>query len=1217
MKIRKGTYFALSLLLIICMSNIGMIAQVSAYSDAYHNQMEIIAQQEDELENLDKRLKVTIAVSLELDKDDPVQVVTSGIRVGKAVLVDPLSVEISLSDLDGFELGVRKFEVGDTSSDYQSKAIEIYPKIFMTEFPALQIAGNYLVTADITYRAPWGEIITGRGEQQISVQEWFNISSILIESRDTTKLAINSTLGGIADIGDAVAGRIANFSGWIGDQAEVLWTGFRFGKVADPSALKFFPIYFPSYDNSYFTSTGIHKGADGMDIKPDDYMQDFIDSLKVLVDNGIPFNVYPITDMDEFLAFTSPYNSSDTLVTNENPLGGASTTAYLSFDPEDPNNNDPTKWTSDGYDDGTGNQYKDININDPDEVTYQNVVVNMYDRWFPIATSWTDYTKYGSELVSETNFNRNGTRWIKQIAMGLRRNSTLLYNVNGKIFDAFFVADGSPHGTYDIPDVYSEDGNNREGLTILNDWTLMNYNKTNDDLNLTGEDLNLETRKYFGENFVQIQPISHHQIESATRTYTETFEFIGPFFNKTYPELMSVTKDGYALRMDEITHSGYNIGPKYACAVGARCCPAVSFAYTSLEDTKTGFEILHGMYYKVLFDQVILMEDKLGQMAEEIKYENYTEYLYYKDLSNNIHDAWYGTEAEDYKDNLDLDELNVLFQEYTIYAFNKSIPWLVNRTVEISNNASDEIDNADSYAVEVDQALEQAGSDISFGFGANLGALIGGIGGAIFGGLLGVASSTGPAGIVAGALIGGGIGASIGGWIGGGIETLVTPPGKSEIMAILANLLGDVYSDIRGAITDLVKGINAIIQQINQAITDVLAIVQDLANQVSNIIAGLAQSIRDLSQDLQDIVDWAYAELITQTENLLANLENIKNEVARSIGFYIQVQNGFYKLLEQSEFAAGLLRYASLEFGDLGVTEEIFFKEVDVLKPLTLAESGDSGFYITQLGTEGIDELYYVTMYKGQMVSAEPDIWAQFSSYATIRNISITEASGVNGLYIADFSLAGEGDWMTKVEANYDTGSEIIEGTSVDRTTKIIPSLQPDAYPAVLFDPSAVTLRTGENYLMNIGIDNLMYSAPNVTVRAELVSPLGLLVGLREAVIQLNPEGENAENINLEANLPFYVPAGDYDLVIKIIEDNGDVTRRSYKVIVIAENFIFGIIGAILSFLGLGLVIAKTRQKQRSKKDILLARSDGFPYSKISKKKIRKCAPNDWECLLN
>ena len=187
MKIKKETYFAFSIIAIICMSNFCMIYQVSAYSEAYHEQRAEIKQLEDELENLDKLLKVGIAVSLELDKQDPVQVVTAGIRVGKAVMIDPISVRIYLTDLEGFKLGAREFDQGDTSTDFQNDAVEIYPKVFMTEFPALGSAGNYKITVDMTYRAPWGEIVSGQGVQEISVQEWFNITEIMLQSRDTTK----------------------------------------------------------------------------------------------------------------------------------------------------------------------------------------------------------------------------------------------------------------------------------------------------------------------------------------------------------------------------------------------------------------------------------------------------------------------------------------------------------------------------------------------------------------------------------------------------------------------------------------------------------------------------------------------------------------------------------------------------------------------------------------------------------------------------------------------------------------------------------------------------------------------------------------------------------------------------------------------------------------------------------------------------------------------
>lgn len=1225
MRIRKGTYFALLMLTIIGLSNFCMIHHANAYTNAYYEQMETIKQQEDELENLDKQLMIGIAVSLELDKDDPLQVVALGVRVGKAVAVDPLEVVISLTDLEGFKLGVREYEYGDTGSDYQSKTVQIYPKIFMTEFPALGTAGNYLVTVEMTYRAPWGEIITGRNSQEISVQEWFNITSIVLNARDTTNLIIEDTFGGVADITEGISDSIAGINTFMQDNIKVIEKSFKFG-IDDPSKLTFFPIYFPTYDTDHFTTvtpTPKHYGVDGTLIDPDAYMTSFIKSLDVLVEKGIPFDVYTIDDLDALNAFADWFNVTSgvtTEVSNQNPLGG---TYYLSFDPDDPDLNDPSDWVSgQGYYDASTLAERTGYINEEEIVTYRNVVINMYDKWFPIPTSWEDNKIKGGETIIELEGNRNATRWIKQIACGLLRNNSLLYNVNGKIFESFFCADGGSHAIYDIDDVYTHE-NNREGLTILNDWCLFKFNQTNVDLNKTIDEFDLiTTRRLLGDEIEQIKPISHSDIDVAFDSdEDDNLEFVGAFFDKSYSE-QNVTKDGYALRWNEVTHSGYKIMEKYASPVGIRFSQGPAFGYTSLENETIGFEVLHGLYYKVVLDQVVLMEDTLIDSANEVDPINHTEAVYLRDLRDRIHDAWYGTEANNYEDNLDLAELNQLFLEHRFHTGNESIPWAENKIIELTENNTQELSEVEQIAVDLDEQLNQAGSDIDFGFFGNLlggvGAVGGAVGGAVVGGIIGTAIAPG-----IGTVIGAGIGAVAGGVLGGlagfAIGNFIDnaiPTGFNDIKATVVEIIEDWFPDVGEAIEDTIKQINTVIGYIKNAIISVLTLIGNLAQAVANQIASIADAIRDISANLQDIVTWAYGELVANTEALLDNLATIKGEISKTIGFYVQVQNGLFKLIEESEFAAGLLRYASTQFGQGGVTREIFFKEVDVMKPLTLAESGDSGLYVTQLGTEVIDEIYYVTMYKGQMVSVD-DIDATYQYYLDIADpISISPLA--TGLYRGDFSIAGAGDWMTKANVSYTSGSKVIKATSIDKTLKIEPSLQPDAYPVVSFDPDAVVLRTGENYLMQVGIDNLMYSKPNVTVRVELVSPLGLLVGLRETIVELNTEGEDAELVELEANMPFYIPAGEYDLVVKVIEDNGDVTRKVYKVQVVAENFIFGIIGAILSFLGIGLVLTKTRQKRRSKNEILLARSDSLlqPYSVIDKKKLKKCAPNDWECLL-
>lgn len=1202
-------------------------AQVTPQSSTVETQ-----QAEDE-ENLDKVLQVFMALPKEMDENSPFSVMALGVRVGKAIVVKPTNVSFQLLDSDGFVMADRKIDPNNT--DPYDGAVDAYNgKIYRADFNALNSSGDYAVRASMQYIAPWGERISGSTTKEFHVGEWFNITNVINTGRDVTKFTINQTFSAIADFTDDIGDGIGKVTDFVFNKIEYTADLFSFG-VDDPSQLNFFPIYLDSANSSAMQSEG-YSGPDGEPVDPDSNFDDFVKSLDALVDRGIPFDAYVINETDKYLDFCEGVNNTDSdpadrSISNENPRAPG---RYLSFHPED--GDVASNWVSgSGYNEG-----EDLKDLKEDLIPYRNVVVNTYENWFPIASNWTDYQINVSgtykQKITHGDGNWNATRWIKHLVCGLTRNNSMFYNINGKPLSSMFGIDTSTEtldNTYDIESVYNN-ANGREGLTILNDFCLFRFNDSLGKANVTADEINGVTMRGMGRNFYQepycpttqySYPNTNQDFEGEYKNIDSPADFYRGFFGNEMEENVNTSKGAYLLDREDISYSAYNVIG--GASVGVSLSSGPAFGFTSINDTAAGFKGLHSLYYKTVGDAVWKAKKRLIDAARDIEAENITKANRLRDQVDQMEDAWRGTEEKNYEDELDLAKLNILFQQVRDDTIKEDIGYGMNKVDNYGKLLKDNASKGEGLATETDDQLDQAGSDTQFFV---IGQLVGGavefgsqaitgksIGQNVGGGIEMIGGALGQDWSAVGGIVGAGIdwglnpvGHLLGGIAGKGFRNHFTGETTSPTKQFVEGEF-DRLRDIIPQLNNLVNNIGDLVDEIKSAINQTLGIIRDLAYAVEDAFHDMADVIRNVSQALQDIVDWTSDILVNATNKIYDSLSAMKQEIGKAIGFYSDSKNTIYKMISKSEIASGVLRYASEEFG---VTEEVFFKELDVLKPMSYVQSGDSGLYVTQLGTEVLDEIFYVCHYKGELIDPN-DINGTYQvplieETGMEFEQAVDEDDGsVTGLYTADFELAPDRDVKTQANVYY----EGYDAFTVERTTKIEPSLQPDAYPDIIFDPSAVKLRTGENYLMKIGVDNLMYSQPNVTVRAELISTLGNLVGLREAMMQLNPEGEDPVFIDLEARIPFYVPPGLYTLVVKIVEDNGDVTRMATRVEVSADNFIFGLIGSVLSIIGIGVILRKRRRLKNQKRDEnIIQNINGITnnkYCSIEDIESGKCAP--------
>ena len=1194
----KKNQVGLLIVLGFLIGNFIVISQVNAITTDYLEAKTNLKFFEDELENLDKVLKVFISCPDEIDLNHSLNVVVAGLRLGKAVIVKPDTINITLSDMFGFVMASREYVKGST--DAEDDVINIYDdKIFKTVLPPIESTGIFTVKASMSYTAPWGEKISGFSEKTTSIQSWFNITAIIQGGKEATQDLLDTAMGGAANIirdvateTRKIAAAVAEFSISIKNMADI-------GTI-DPAELVFFPILIDDGVGTFYDGSDNLNGyldSSGEQLDALSNYQDFVKSLDVLVEKRLPFKVYTIETKDQLVAFSEGLNNTFTeLVNDENPDASG---FYLSYDPEI---HTPADWTS-----GSGRaDVSAITLPLDEKLPYRNILINMYENWFPIVDDWDDYRNNVKEDITYGNSDWNASRWLKAITAGMFRNWSLFYNIKGEPFVNFFDISGS------ATDVTDYDGFNR-----FNDYAVFYVNQTRDTAAL-GWSPNM--KKYWGEKIDHRYRTGLPGEQSHLTTGWYDIDNVrmdgdgiwtGTFFNGTaFDTYEEVENNAFMIHDEYVTLNAYQSAMDSA-AVGLKLSPVCGFGWTAIKNVTVGFEMLHGLYYKSVLnslklnrgkiaDAITALQERIFIINDTAEIERMTTWINTANqLSNEMYDAWYGTEANNKADRLDLPRLNDAFMNYTETFFTDFLPYAAlyqrDANTYLTNISEGQYENA----VSLDESLSIAGKDIHFDYWGEvnnwfdnawenfvLGCEDFGDGWRYFkrGDWDEWSDSTDR-------------------WFDHGLDYWgqgaadLGKAAEAGVEDIIKWVMGDIVSTIRenfALFDQMWNTVEDLKDDIVNAIQNVLGIIEELFLKTADALDNIADTIDDIKDFINDFIEITANMLINQTNALLDTLSNLKSDVLQSTGFYFQVKDSMYKMIEQSEFAAGILRFASEEFG---ITDEIFFKEIDVLRPLSLMQMADTGLYIAQIGTEAVDQIFYVTMHEGTMVNVD-------SINATYQSPSISpilmgmeqavddDNGPVKGLYIGDFGLATKRDWKTQCEVSYVTEKmKLLEVFTVERTTKIIPSLQPDAYPEIDFDADKVSLRTGENYVLHIGIDNLMYSKPNVTIRAELIGTFGTLVGLSEQMVELNEEGEDAVFIDLEANIPFYIPPGEYKLIVKVVEDNGDVTRVVHKVDVSADNFIFAFIGTILSLLGIGVVYSKTKHRKKPSKDIVLARS--------------------------
>lgn len=407
----------------------------------------------------------------------------------------------------------------------------------------------------------------------------------------------------------------------------------------------------------------------------------------------------------------------------------------------------------------------------------------------------------------------------------------------------------------------------------------------------------------------------------------------------------------------------------------------------------------------------------------------------------------------------------------------------------------------------------------------------------------------------------------------------------------LVNLTNAILSEVEDKFVQLVDQVNLAFEDVNQLFATTTAFLIDLAGKAIDLTV-------DFSQDVA------------------TQLFDIEQQIASSTGFY-QLMDPLLQSVQDSRVSASLIEYASQT---IGVTKEILYKWKDVVQPIATAQGGDTGFRLFQMGTEFTDKLYFVTVYRGQLVDID-NITLRASRIPEEGEIipgDLLEAdiplftekyengSFIDGLYYASFSQDVEYDWygdlpapvktespipasyLTRTDASYSTpagsphNGTILNATWMEETELFNATLTEDAFPiiSILSDyPEPVT--GGDTVPLIVSIQNTMYSKPVAEIEYSISTTTGFVIANRRIgniVLPSSEEGEKAFDLEFTP-LPS-TPAGTYDLLVTVVEPNGDtttvitgITIRGRTIFEEFTGFIIGIIGALLGLFGLGAFI--------------------------------------------
>ena len=422
------------------------------------------------------------------------------------------------------------------------------------------------------------------------------------------------------------------------------------------------------------------------------------------------------------------------------------------------------------------------------------------------------------------------------------------------------------------------------------------------------------------------------------------------------------------------------------------------------------------------------------------------------------------------------------------------------------------------------------------------------------------------------------------------------------------------FNEIRSAFINTVYAmldmIKLILSSVESTLSFVLEIFNRIIDQTSFLLDQVRQQIDFIGETVVDIIGFGVEQLSNTIGTSIEVMENLRNTFIENTVAFLRFDH-LGDILSNTIGNLAIINYVTSFFQDSEeyevpqMTEDNLLRLGEVLTDIGTIRSTDYGFYIYQMGDEFTEKLYYIFEYKGERIN--PDL-EEFSiqKYAHLQaegfndtaheksrqilktNIVMVEYQYENvdydGIYYVDFFEGRTFDWFKDFdmegvpdytdipapegwyltttnatyqpsELNHPVGTILATPTSLYHSRHIL-----DAFPVINLrniDPDERVEITagGAPVPIELGIQNLMWSQPFVSVEFQLATESGIpITNFRYESFQLNTEagGEVTKIFNWAVS--GFSPAGDYDLIVSVVEYNGDRTFRVIPVRIIQQN---------------------------------------------------------------
>jgi hypothetical protein len=384
----------------------------------------------------DEDLTIVISMSDQYDINEKIYVGVAGIRTAKAVYVKPISLKFELisKEFTGVDFIIATHEGYYEDSTWIKDAaapVDRYNDyIYYSTFEPFNFDAQLTMRITMEWLTPWHEVLESVETKDFSVGHWYNVTSVVRETRDNIEDTILSGIDLGVNLAEGLITSVNNDLSMFQSVATSLQS-MIVSAGADPASLNLFvvdlvgnsttpgPMYYLARDDLYSTTGSVATRDTKMDARHSFIMQNIKDSLTVLdrkigndtdASDGI-YN-YTITFVRELYEevdgtvpddlYVNPADSCDTQFyhgdRHGNVTGGSWTDdreASLEFLLESMTGSHPDFKSSLGSAKNT-------------RPVRKSIVLNTMGPYFPVMNSWYDYFKLGPDNESDptTNLNR-------------------------------------------------------------------------------------------------------------------------------------------------------------------------------------------------------------------------------------------------------------------------------------------------------------------------------------------------------------------------------------------------------------------------------------------------------------------------------------------------------------------------------------------------------------------------------------------------------------------------------------------------------------------------------------------------------------------------------------------------------------------------------------------------------------------------------------------